>query len=191
MPRPGSNTDRDYPAPPCASAADRAGCRRAAGDRAARCPFPDRRPDSAPKPAGDRGMGIALLDRRQPADSLPYLLRWRKAEPDNPDPYYYLGEAFTDLKVKTIQRLKAANPNSYRLHQILADNYVSIHRKADAIAEYRKTLEIQPGVSGVRYELARLVADTQLEEAIPLLKRELEMDPAHYLASTLLGRVYV
>ena len=43
----------------------------------------------------------------------------------------------------------------------------------------------------MRYELARLVADTQLEEAIPLLKRELEMDPAHYLASTLLGRVYV
>jgi len=136
-------------------------------------------------------MGIALLDRRQPADSLPYLQRWRKAEPDNPDPYYYLGEAFTDLKIKTIQRLKAANPNSYRLHQILADNYVSIHKKADAIAEYRKTLEIQPAVSGVRYELARLVADTQLEEAIPLLKRELEMDPAHYLASTLLGRVYV
>ena len=147
--------------------------------------------DSAPKPAGDRGMGIALLERRQPDDSLPYLLRWRKAEPDNPDPYYYLGEAFTDLKVKTIQRLKAANPNSYRLHQILADNYVSIHKKADAIAEYRKTLEIQPAVSGVRYELARLVADTQLEEAIPLLKRELEMDPAHYLASTLLGRLYV
>ncbi len=138
--------------------------------------------DSAPMPAGDRGMGIALLA---------YLLRWRKAEPDNPDPYYYLGEAFTDLKVKTIQRLKAANPNSYRLHQVLADNYVSIHKKADAIAEYRKTLEIQPAVSGVRYELARLVADTQLEEAIPLLKRELEMDPAHYLASTLLGRVYV
>ena len=130
--------------------------------------------ESAPKPAG-----------------LPYLLRWREAEPDNPDAYYYLGEAFTDLKVKTIQRLKAANPNSYRLHQILAENYVSIHKNADAIAEYRKTLEMQPAVSGVRYELALLVADTQVEEAIPLLKRELEMDPEHYLASTLLGRVYV
>ena len=136
-------------------------------------------------------MGIALLERRQPADSLPYLLRWRKAEPNNPDPYYYLGEAFTDLKVKTIQRLQAANANSYRLHQILAGNYVSIHRKADAIAEYRKTLEMQPAVSGVRYELARLVADTQVEEAIPLLKQELEMDPGHYLASALLGRVYM
>src|ERR1700732_5309864 len=86
---------------------------------------------------------------------------------------------------------RTANPNSYRLHQILADNYVSIHRKADAIAEYRKTLEMQPAVSGVRYELARLVPDTQIEEAIPLLKREIEMNPEHYLASTLLGRVYV
>src|SRR5437868_12313284 len=41
--------------------------------------------DSAPEPAGYRGMGVALLERRQPADSLPHLLRWRKAEPDNPD----------------------------------------------------------------------------------------------------------
>ncbi len=146
---------------------------------------------STPKPSGDQATAISLIELRRPEESLPYLLRWRKAEPDNPDAYYYLGEAFTDLKVMTIQRLKAANPNSYRLHQILAENYVSIHKRADAIAEYRKVLEMQPELPGVHYELARLVADTQMEQAIPLLRRELEIDPDHYLARTLLGRVHV
>lgn len=146
--------------------------------------------DNAPKPAGDRATGISLLDSHRPEESLAYLLRWRAADSSNVDAYYYLGEAFTDLKVKTINRLKAANPGSYRLHQILAESFASIHKNADAIAEYRKVLENQPEVPGVRYELARLMAETQIEDTIPLLDRELQMDPDHYLARALLGRVY-
>ena len=146
--------------------------------------------DHAPKPTDDRAHGKALLENHRPEEGLPYLLRWRAAEPANTDAYYYLGAAYTDLKVKTINRLKTANPHSYRLHQILAESYVSIHKKADAIAEYKKVLEAQPDLPGVHYELARLLADAQVEQAIPLLNRELEIDPGHYQARALLGRVY-
>jgi len=139
----------------------------------------------------DRRDGTALLQSHRAADSLPYLLRWRKTQPRNVDAYYYLGEAFTDMKVNTIDRLKAVNPHSYRLHQLLAESYVSIHRSAEAITEYRKVLEMESSVPGVRYELARLLLDTEVESAIPLLTKELEFDPDHYLARALLGRVYV
>jgi tetratricopeptide (TPR) repeat protein len=152
-------------------------------DASATCPMP--------KPSGDAGLGRSLVEGSRPEEALPHLLSWRSNEPQNPDAYYYLGEAFTDLKVRTIQRLRDANPNSYRLHQILAEGYASYHQKSQAVAEYRKVLELQPDTPGVRYELARLLSDTDTSEATALLEKELTMDPGHYMARALLGRIYV
>lgn len=97
-----------------------------------------------PKPATDGQAGVLLLEQRQARKSIPRLIRWRELEPRSPDVYYYLGEAFTDLKVATVQRLKEANAGSFRLHQILAENYASIHQTEHAIDEYRKVIEMQP-----------------------------------------------
>ena len=72
------------------------------------------------------------------------------------------GEAFTDLKVQSIRRLKESNPRSYRLHQILAEDYASVHDRAQAIAEHRQVISMQPRLPGVHYELARLVSDTAI-----------------------------
>lgn len=144
-----------------------------------------------PEAEGDAAIGIRLVESGKARESLPYLFRWRAAEPENTDAYYYLGEALADMKVETIQRLKSANPESYRLHQILAEHYASIHKRAEAAEEYRKVLQMQPGVPGIRYELARLISDTEIEQAVPLLEQELEIDPNHYLAKSLLGRIHV
>ncbi|MEX2262295.1 MAG: tetratricopeptide repeat protein [Bryobacteraceae bacterium] len=148
-------------------------------------------PPLPPDSPGEAAKGIRKLEEKRIEESLPHLLRWREAEPSNPDVYYYLGEAFTDLKVKAIQRLKTASPNSYRLHQILAENYASIHRKPEAIAEYRKVIALQPQLPGAHYELARLSSDTDPEEAVKLLRKELAIDPLHYAAKSLLGRLHV
>jgi tetratricopeptide (TPR) repeat protein len=133
--------------------------------------------------------GIALMESGQPRESLPHLLKWRAAAPRDPNVYYYLGEAYTDLKVATIQRLRDANPSSYRLHQILAENYASVHKKQEAVEEYRQVLKLQPALPGVQYELARLLADSAPEEARRFLEQELTIDPEHYLAKSLLGQL--
>src|SRR4029434_10886535 len=86
--------------------------------------------------------GIELIESRRPREALPHLLKWRVAAPRDPNVYYYLGEAYTDLKIGTIQRLREANATSYRLHQILAENYASIHKKQEAVDEYRQVLEL-------------------------------------------------
>jgi tetratricopeptide (TPR) repeat protein len=132
-----------------------------------------------------------LLSRKEPEKALPELLAWRSQEPQRTDVYYYLGEAFTDLKVRTIQRLKQARPQSFRLHQLLGESYASTHRKAEAIQEYRRAVELSPKTPGLHYELARLIADTETEQAIEHLRTELELDPQHYMAQALLGRIYV
>jgi Tfp pilus assembly protein PilF len=147
--------------------------------------------EAAPPPSGEAALGVYWLEKGAPETSLPHLLAWRAAEPRSLDVYYYLGEAFTDLKVATIKRLRTANADSYRLHQILAESYASAHQGPKAVEEYRKVLELQPDLPGVRYELGRLLGDTQTQEAIKLLERELELDPNHYLAAAWLGRIYV
>lgn len=155
---------------------------RAAAAKAA-CPIP--------KPSGEAEQGIFWQERGQPRKSLPHLLAWRAAEPRNLDAYYYLGEAFTDLKVEAIRRLRGANPRSYRLHQILAESYESAYETTWAIEEYREVLRLQPNAPGVRYELGRLLSENQTEEPIKLFEEELALDPNHYLAAGRLGRIYV
>ncbi len=135
--------------------------------------------------------GIALVEKKQPRDAFPHLLEWRSAEPRNADVYYYLGEAYTDLKVDTIQRLRTVNASSYRLHQVLAESYASTHRREEAIEEYREVLRLRPGLPGVQFELARLLTDSAPVEARTLLERELRIDPDHFLAKSLLGQLLV
>ena len=136
-------------------------------------------------------LGIALIEKKQPREALPHFLQWRSAQPGNPDAYYYLGEAYTDLKVDAIQRLRVANASSYRLHQILAESYASTHRREEAVEEYRQVLELRPELPGVRFELARLLTDSAPEKARALLERELRLDPDHFAAKSLLGQLLV
>lgn len=133
--------------------------------------------------------GIALVEAGKPRESLQELLKWRAGSPRDPSVYYYLGEAYTDLKIATIQRLREANAASYRLHQIVAENYASIHKNNEAIEEYREALKLKPGVPGLQYELARLLADSAPGEARGLLEAELQADPDHYMAKSLLGQL--
>ena len=136
-------------------------------------------------------LGIAFVEKKQPRNALPHLMQWRVSQPRNPDAYYYLGEAYTDLKVETIQRLRAANPSSYRLHQVLAESYASTHRHEEAIEEYRRVLELRPDLPGAQFELARLLTDSAPGEARALLEKELQLDPAHFPARSLLGQLLV
>ncbi len=136
-------------------------------------------------------LGIALIEKKQPRDALPHLLEWRSAQPRNPDAYYYLGEAYTDLKVDAIRRLRAVNASSYRLHQVLAESYASTHRREEAVEEYRQVLRLRPGLPGVQFELARLLTDSAPEEARTLLEQELGIDPDHFPAKSLLGQLLV
>ena len=147
--------------------------------------------DSRERRQPSPSLGIALVEKKQPREALPHLLQWRSAQPRNPDAYYYLGEAYTDLKVGAIQRLRTVNASSYRLHQVLAESYASTHRREEAVEEYRQVLKLRPGLPGVQFELARLLTDAAPEEARALLEQELRIDPGHFLAKSLLGQLLV
>ncbi len=87
----------------------------------------------------------------------------------------------------------AADPKDYSLHFNLAFAYTALHRDADALAEYRKTLELKPAL----YEAELnggilLLRQKNAAEALPLLEdaarqKPAEFRPRYYLAEAQLG----
>lgn len=52
------------------------------------------------------------------------------------------------------QRVVSQKPNDAKAHAVLADAYSAKHRFEDAVAEYRRALEIAPGNPSFQYQLA-------------------------------------
>jgi tetratricopeptide (TPR) repeat protein len=87
----------------------------------------------------------------------------------------------------------AADPKDYSLHFNLALAYSFLRRNADGIAEYRKTLELKPGLFEAELNGGILMLrEKHPAEALPLLEDAVrqkpgEFRPRYYLAEAQLG----
>jgi tetratricopeptide (TPR) repeat protein len=82
------------------------------------------------------------------------------------------------------------DPNSYRAHQILADIDVADEKLEEAIAEYRKVLELNPDLPGVHEALSNCLMRTyHSAEALAELRAELKLQPRSAQVLAELGRV--
>jgi tetratricopeptide (TPR) repeat protein len=84
------------------------------------------------------------------------------------------------------------NPDSYRVHQLLAESYEARREIPAAVDEYKLALERAPSVPGLNYALANLSwREGSLEEAEIGFKKELAINDEHYLATWKLGNIYL
>lgn len=87
----------------------------------------------------------------------------------------------------------AADPKDYSAHFNLALSYGFLHRDAEGIAEYRKTLELKPGLYEAQLnESILLLRQKNSAEALPLLQaaaaqKPSEFRPRFYLAEAQLA----
>src|SRR3954468_18539141 len=103
-----------------------------------------------------------------------------------------LEEGRYDAAVTAFTKATEADPKDYFAHFNLAMAYTFLHRDAEAGAEYRKTLEIKPGL----YEATLnggivLMRQKNPAEAMPLLadavsQKPTEFRPRYYFAEALL-----
>ena len=99
-----------------------------------------------------------------------------------------LGEAKYDAAVQAFTQAVAANPNDYFSHFNLALAYGYLHRDADGVAEYRKTLELKPGLYEAELNAGiLLMRDKQPADALPLLAAAAEQKPAEFQPRLLLA----
>src|SRR5580700_9760453 len=104
-----------------------------------------------------------------------------------------LEEKHYDVAVDNLNKAIAADPKDYSLHFNLALAYSLLGKDAEAVPEYRQTLDLKPGLYQAELNLGiSLLRQKQDREAVPYLSaaaaaKPNEYRPNYYRAAALLG----
>lgn len=128
------------------------------------------------------------------AAALAALQRLAREYPNDPDVLYLAAKlhmkAFNDATYAMFQRA----PASYRVHELSAEIFEVENRYADAIAEYKKALEVNPNAVDLHFRLGRAMLleshDPQaLDRAAAEFKAELKVSPEDSACEFQLGQI--
>jgi tetratricopeptide (TPR) repeat protein len=116
------------------------------------------------------------------------------SNPKNVDVLYTAARIYADLANRSRDALALAAPNSARTHQLMAEFLINRGDAHAAISQYRKALELEPKLRGVRYELGEAIlqdsrATAALEAAEKEFRAALTDNPADARAEYRLGTI--
>jgi len=80
--------------------------------------------------------------------------------PENPDILYAAQRLYNELADATLNKLAIVAPNSARMQQVIAERLINAGDMPSAIDHYKKALQLDPRLQGVRYELAQAILET-------------------------------
>jgi tetratricopeptide (TPR) repeat protein len=133
-------------------------------------------------------LGIAETETGQFAEAIANLQAALQKQPNDPDLLYYLGRASGLLSKQAIDTLLAANPDSPRAHQAMAENYFVLRRMPEAEKEYREALRLRPDVPEVHLELGEVYAGaSRWAEAENEYRAQARLQPGNAEAAYRLG----
>jgi tetratricopeptide (TPR) repeat protein len=119
-------------------------------------------------------------------------LRWLAIHSDDRAARYSLILARRNISMAQVARLIAVAPDSYHLHQLLGQLYVSREEDDKALTEYLAVASARPDLPGVHFWLGHLYwKHGDADHAIAELTRELQLSPGHPEAEAELGTVLV
>jgi tetratricopeptide (TPR) repeat protein len=116
----------------------------------------------------------------------------RTAKTRSAEQLYQLTEDDQALSYLASQWVFEIDPDSYRAHQLKGQYYEELNQDENAIAEYRKAVELNPQLPNVHFLIGNLYWRREKpDQAFPELRKELETDPSHPQALYELGDIYV
>jgi tetratricopeptide (TPR) repeat protein len=116
--------------------------------------------------AGDADAAVASLDKAA------------QLNPGDVDILYHRGRAHMLVSKESYEQMYKADPNSWRVHQALAQSFVEADRLDDAVHECQNALNLRPQEPGLHEELADIYWNqNQLEKAEAAFQDELKIDP--------------
>jgi tetratricopeptide (TPR) repeat protein len=125
-------------------------------------------------------------------DAEPLLLSWLAEHPGDRIALYDLVRVRRHISMAQITRLLAVAPDSYHVHQLLGQLYVSREEDDQALTEYLAVAAARPDLPGVHFWLGHLYwKHGDADHALVELTRELELSPGHPEANAELGTVLV
>src|SRR5579864_2682578 len=114
------------------------------------------------------------------------------SDPHSPPAFYWRARCFEKLATAAYLRLYQADPNSYRVHQLIGDLEAAKGNDSKAMDEYRAAVAMKPSVPNLHYSLGHLLwKDLRTAEARTEFEAELAINPRHSGALHDLGNTYL
>ncbi len=137
-------------------------------------------------------LGVTELAAERPEEAAVALDKAAKLGPNDVDILYHRGHAHLLVSKLSYERMLRANPDSWRVRQVLAQADAEADRDADAVAEFQAAIKAAPQQPGLHEELGtEFWKLNKMEEAQAEYKRELAIDPHSRLATYKLGSLLV
>ena len=126
--------------------------------------------------------------------ALPVLQTLERTNHADPETLYTAYRTYSDLAAAALQSLARVAPDSGRIHQVLAQNFMSQENYGAAATEYRKALEIEPRLAGAHFELGQAIlagqpSDEARAEAEKQFLAELKLNARDANSSYELGEI--
>jgi tetratricopeptide (TPR) repeat protein len=141
------------------------------------------------------GLHDAFFAEGRTAEALAALTPLAEKYPGDVDLLYSLGQTYLQLSAETFQKMAAIDPQSYRVHQILAESLARQGRYRDALVEYHEALNRKPDTPGLHYQAGMLGWRNELnrtgeEKALHEFEEELKISPYDAWSEYRLGQIY-
>jgi tetratricopeptide (TPR) repeat protein len=139
-------------------------------------------------------MWLGIVDEavNDPQSAVEVLDKAAKLAPKDVDILYNRGRAALLLSQKSYEDMYRVDPNSWRVHQVLAEAFAESDRHAQAVAEYLAAIKLSPSEPELYENLGREYwKGSQLDLAESQFAKEVELDPDNPMALYYLGSLHV
>jgi tetratricopeptide (TPR) repeat protein len=137
-------------------------------------------------------LGVVHLAQDHPEDAAEALDKADRLNPKDPDILYHRGRAHLLVSKNSYGEMFKVDPQSWRVHRVLAQANAEAERHVDAITEYEAAIRLAPKQPGLHEELGSEYRNAnKIPEAEQAFERELEIDPNNVLAKYKLGAIAV
>jgi tetratricopeptide (TPR) repeat protein len=137
-------------------------------------------------------LGVCRLAEDKLEEAIVPLDKAHQLDPSDVDTLYHRGRAYLLVADASYSAMFKIDPDSLRVHQVLAEADAWAYRTDDAIAQYEIAVKMAPKRSGLHESLAdEYWLSGNLDKAVEAYKTELEVDPENTLARFKLGCLQV
>src|SRR5439155_18944289 len=147
-----------------------------------------------PRPSSNSSYALAraLFETGDCEASLKLLSGLAPPDQHSPEASYWRARCYERLATAAYLSLFQADPNSYRLHQLMGDLHAAKGNDGKAIEEYRLAVRLKPSLPNLHYSLGHLLwKDLRVGEARQELEAELALNPRDADALIDLGNTYL
>jgi len=137
-------------------------------------------------------MAEAELRQGSPNQAVATARRELASNPSNGWAMYWLVKSYAALGYAAFRKVSTLNPNSPRIHQMMAKYYSDKHETSHAVEEYEAALKLSPDLPDLHLGLGTVYWEAgDWDKAEGPLRRALDLSPGLLSADYELGDVYV